>query len=219
MFAARNAAVTASKKQYAYSFANNIKPNGMVEDATRSEMIPVNAASGRLLEKAATGGGTSHWYVQYPGLMGTRRYRATTTVGPSSPNTNRGCLVWVGGQDGSGGDGITNCVWLRVRGTTGLAVVIGTKNGLLTGTVVNQVSGANGSCASGDLISLEISESGGVYTYTGYKNGVALSGATWTDSTNVIGVPGRAWGGGGMGIFSGGWFGSLGVSAIECHDL
>lgn len=208
------------KAAYSHSFATGTKPVGMAEDASRSNMVPLVIVGGNNLREATTGGGsTSHWYGQHPGLMKTRRYRATATVGSQSSGTNRGCIVWVGGTDGAGGDGITNLVWLRVRGQS-LAPVIGTKSGLIVaGAGTDRASGSNALVAPGDTISLEISESGGIYTYTGFKNENPTPLCVWTDSTAAFGVPGKAWGCGGQGVFSGSWFPSLGVAAMACADL
>lgn len=214
------AAGTAVKKSASYNFNTGVKPAGMAEDASRSNMIPLVIVGGNNLREATTGGGgTSHWYAQHPELMATRRYRATVTVGSQSSGTNRGCIVWVGGTDGAGGDGITNLVWFRVRGQS-LTPVIGTKSGLIVaGAGTDRVSGSSALVVPGDTIGLEISESGGIYTYTGLKNDTPLPGCVWTDSALAAGVPGKAWGCGGQGIYSGAWFPSLGVAAMACTDL
>lgn len=210
------------KKSWSYTFSSG-KPAGMVEDASRTEMLPLVIGGGtRLGEANATSATFSplNWYGEAPDLMGTRRYRATMIVGNGSAGTNRGALVWVGGNDGAGGDGITNVVWFRIRGQGGLAAVIGTKQGLSTAhTTTDRVSGANTLVAASDTIGLEISESGGIYTYTGLKNGNAVSGAVWTDSGGVFGVPGKAWGCGGYSLYSGGYFGSLGAFGMSALDL
>lgn len=208
------------KVSYGYNFNTGVKPAGMAEDASRSNMMPFIIAGGTNLRESSTGGGShSHWYAQYPGLMKTRRYRATVTVGSQSSGTNRGCIVWVGGTDGAGGDGINNAVWFRVRGQS-LAPLIGTKTGLVVaGTGVDKASGSNALVTPGDTIGLEISEYDGIYTYIGYKNDDPLPGCIWTDTAGEAGVPGKAWGCGGHGIYSGGYFPSLGVAAMACADI
>lgn len=204
------------KNSFSYDFTSG-KPVGMVEDATRSEMLPLNIASSvRLEELSATGGSAANWYAQAPGVMASRRYKATATVGNRSSGTDRGALVWVGGTDGSGNPGITNFVGLRVRGQSN-AVVIFTKTGL-TSQPVAQVTAANALVSANDVIGLEITEAGGIYTYTATKNGTPLSGASWTDSGAVAGVPGKAWGCGGYGTYSGSYFPSLGIYAMSCAD-
>lgn len=206
-----------AKQNFSYSFSDG-KPAGMVEDANRTEMLPLVLSGSRLQERSATGGSGDFWWAQAPDLMATHTYRATAMVGNQSSGTDRGACVFVGGTDGAGGDGVTNLVFCRFRGQTN-AVVIGTKIGLSSAAVLaTRTSGPNYIVAPGDEIGLEISVSGGIYTYQAYKNDVLLSGAVWTDSSNVFGTPGRAWGGGGYGAYSGGYYPSLGLYGMRAAD-
>jgi len=213
-----------TKKNVSYSFASGVKPAGMLEDASRADMLPLVIRGGnRLGEDPANGGsGSSHWYGSAPvaDAMATVLYRATMIVGNGSSGTDRGALVWVGGKDAVGDPGIENCVWFRIRGSGGLACVIGSKQGLLLpGAVTTRVTGANAIVSPSDTIGLEISVSGGIYSYQGLKNGTPIPSALWTDSTNIFGTPGKLWGCGGQSTYSGGHFGSLDCYGMSCLDL
>lgn len=217
-FAARSGAGKSAKASYNFSFADG-KPAGMVEDANRTEALPLAISGTRLQEKAATGGGGLYWWAQSPVLMATRRYRATAMVGNQSSGTDRGACVFVGGNDGAGGDGLTNLVYARFRGQSN-AIIIGTKIGLSTAAVLTtRNSGPNAIVAAGDEIGLEISESGGIYSYQALKNDTPISGALWTDSANIFGTPGKACGCGGYGVYSGGYFPSLAIYGMRAADI
>jgi hypothetical protein len=203
----------------AHSWAGNAALAGQIEDAHHASMLPLTITSNRIQERTATGGSNNYWYAKHPTDMGTLKYRATMTVGAQSSGTNRGALVWVGGK---GANGIENLVWFRIRGQGGLACVIATKFGLGAAAVDARVSGVNTLVSPGDTIGLEVSEitpGSGTYKYQGFKNDVIIPSALWEDTTGIFGVPGKGWGGGGYGVFSGSYFPSLGMSAMECHDL
>lgn len=206
-----------------HSWAGGAVLLGQVEDADRNECLPLVISGNRIQERAASGGTNVYWYVGHPTPMGTLRYRATVTVGNQSAGTNRGALVFVGGKDASGNPALDNLVWFRIRGQAGFAAVIATKTGLgAAGVVTSRVSAANTVVAAGDTIGLEVEETApgsGIFRYTGLKNDVPVSGAVWDDTTNIFGVPGKMWGGGGYGTYSGSYFPSLGVYAIAATDL
>jgi hypothetical protein len=207
------------RKSASHSWAGGAVLLGQVEDAHRTDMMPLVITGNRIQEASASGGSNNYWYAKHPTDMGTLHYRATMTVGNQSSGTNRGALVWVGGK---GTNGIENSVWFRVRGQGGLACVIATKTGLGAATITAQVTGANILVSPGDTIGLEVYESApgsGIYVYQGYRNGIIVPSAIWTDSTGIFGVPGKGWGGGGYGTYSGGYFPSLGMYAMEAADL
>lgn len=222
--AMRRGAIAASAVQravYSYNFNVGSKPAGMAEDSTRSEMRPLTIANGnRLQELSATGGSGAYWYAQYPGSMASLHYMATVTVGNQSSGTSRGAVVWVGGTDGAGGDGITNLWGLRVLGQSGNPMIF-TKTGL-GAAIVSQATATATAVSPGDTISLEVLPTDipnpGSYKYIGYKNGSLIISFTDTEAA-IFGTPGKAWGGGGYGAYSGGYFPSLGVYAMSCTDL
>lgn len=205
-------------KTISYNFTSG-KPVGMLEDGTDPDLLPhIIVGGNRLIERNPGGADNGFFSVAlYPEVMGTNTHRSTVTVGSSSSGTNRGVMAVVGGNDGAGGDGVTNCVAFRVRGQGGLPGAIFSKVG---GVWTGEVSSDNTLASPNDTIGLEISEDHGIYTYTGYRNGVPVPGAVWTDATAKIGVPGRAWGGGFYCLVSGGgYFPSLGIFQYDGIDL
>lgn len=210
------------RKSYEYVFSDG-KPPGLIEDATRIDMLPLVLANGNRLQEDPASGNTwapLYWFGGGPEPMGTRKYRTTMIVGNGSSGTDRAALVWVGGNDGAGGEGTLNLVYFRIRGQGGFATRIGTKMGPKdSDTNIYRADGVNALVSPGDTIGLEISESGGIYTYTGLKNDTPVSGAVWEDTLGEFGVPGKTWGCGGYGVHSGAWFGSLGAYGMSSQDL
>lgn len=228
-FLARRGAYAAARQQVTKKNVSHTltttKPAGMLETASRASLLPLQISGGRLLESNPGGASWAphHWYGGCPvgDKMNTLIYRATMTVSNSSAGTDRGALVFVGAHNGSGGDGLRNLVWFRIRGSGGLKAVIGTKMGDPDTAMHTDrlVSTSNYLVSANDTIGLEISVSGGIYSYQGLKNGAPLADCLWTDTGGIFGTPGYIWGCGGYSVYSGGQFWSLGAYGMSCLDL
>lgn len=167
------------------SFTASTKPTGVV-DAKFSGAgtfntglsITVDSSSRMVEPNSITTNGTYLSGAVFPEVMADGLYQVTVTNALIS-NSDRGIGPGMCNADGS------VAVFAIICGNTTTARMYSYAGGVLTqrGTTASTFSTANT-----DLLKLVPSLSGGIYTYTLYKNGTATA-CTWTDSGAVIGAP------------------------------
>lgn len=134
----------------------------------------------------------------------------TVTAGNAAlSSTDRGIGAGMFSDDGTKG------VFFIICGNTTPCRIYSWTGGTATvqGTTSNQFS-----TSSSDLIKLQPSMSSGVVTWNIYRNGTLLN-ATWTDSSHVIDLPGRRFGGVFRRAYSNGQFASPGIKSMAAQDI
>lgn len=178
-------------------------------------IITPNAGSAQvvsnILRESNNTGTTAQAYFSayvFPEVMHTPLFSVTAGNAALS-TTSRGIGAGMFSDDGTKG------VFFIIAGNTTSLRIYSWIGGTATvqGTTSNQFS-----TSSSDLIRLQPSMSGGVVTWNIYKNGT-LQTATWTDSSHVIDLPGRRFGGCFRHEYSSGQFPSPGIKSMAAQDL
>lgn len=141
--------------------------------------IGVNASSILTEPNSATINGTYRSFCIFPERMKNQPY--SVSVGNANrATTDRGIGCGMSNDDGS------VAVFCLVQGNSNAPNICTWAGGVFT----NQATGSGFSTAGTDIIKLGMALGGdGFYTYTAYRGATVL--ATWKDSANVIGTPGR----------------------------
>jgi|GEM_PF-3158407 len=198
----------ATKQSYSYTFSGTTKPPEIIDVALNSGAgIPTTVSGGVIREpNSATSNNTYYTAAIWGVQMGTNYYSSSVKNGNLNA-TNRYIGAGMSNADGS------VVVFCRVPAQAGYAANIMTAIG---GVITSQAS-QNVSVGSSQVIDLIPTISGGVYTYTLYVNGA--SKFSWTDSSGVIGAPGKYPCGIFGHIYSSGQYGSPGISAYATADI
>jgi hypothetical protein len=211
MFAARNALMTADslvKRSYSHTFSGSTKPSEMFDVFYNAGAGATSVASGVLREGNSTASNATYitntvWGVE----MATDTY-SSGVVNADLVTTDRAIGPSMSNADGS------MAVFAYVRGNSSAAGIQTFKGGVRTGRAT---LGGLYSTNPGDVIELVSTESGGIYTYTVWKNGSATALA-WTDSTGIIDAPVRWPGGAFVHIYLGAQYASPGISGYSAAD-
>jgi hypothetical protein len=124
----------------------------------------------------------------YPDPMATNTYTARANSAALASGTARGMGIAVAAN----GIPCTKAVIGIATQQTASGWLIATWDGAAF-TVRASATGSGTTVGTNDDVGIRISESGGIYTYTLQKNSVDTT-LSWTDSTSIIGVPGKRWG-------------------------
>jgi hypothetical protein len=197
------------KKSYNYTFSGTTKPAGIIDVAINAGAGTTSVSGGIIREGNSTASnGTYHTASIWGNVMNTSYYTVSATNGALS-TTNRG--FGPGMSDSAG----TKIVYVIVCSNTSAATI----QTFVSGTVTTQASLAGlYATTSTDIITLVPTVSAGLYTYTVYKNG-SVTALTWTDSSSVVGLPGRYPCGVFKHIYSSGQFTSPGIRAYAAADI
>ncbi len=207
MFFARTTMMGAPKKTMSFTFSGTTKPAGLTDIALTTGAGGTTVASGILREgNSSTSNGTYFTLTQWGFQMETPIYISTVTNGGLS-STDRGIGAAMSDATGS------KVIYCLFHGNSQPAAI----ETHISGVRASRATLSGNFIAAGNTISLVPSVSGGIYTYTVHKNGspIALS---WTDSGGLIGTPGPYPGAVFKHIYSGGQFGSPGVSGYNVAD-
>lgn len=173
-----------SSMSYA-SFTASTKPTGVVDAQFSGSLtfatglsITVDSSSRLVEPNSGTTNGTYLSGAIFPEVMADGLYQVTVTNALIS-NSDRGIGPGMCNSDGS------VAVFAIICGNTTPARMYSYVGGTLTqqGTTASTYSTSNT-----DLLKLVPSLSGGIYTWTLYKNGTATA-CTWTDSAGLVGAP------------------------------
>lgn len=155
-------------------------PMGGANTFASGTTITVDASSRMKEPNSANVNGTYRSAAVFAERMAPGAY--SVTVGNANISTSdRGFGCGMSNDDGS------VIVFCMVFGNTNAPRIYTYISGTVT-PVGTAGSGFSGSAS--DTITLKYTVSSGIATYTVYKNGTTM-GATWTDSSNVVGTPGR----------------------------
>lgn len=207
----RHGSIAASgKKSFSYTFSGTTKPAGIIDVALNSGASnTTTVASGIIREGSSTATNGTYYTLAIWGVMMNTSYYTSSVTNGLLANSDR--AMGPAMSDATG----TNVVFATVRGNSGNTTIATSISGVVT---TQATSGSIFSNSSSDVIGLVPTVSGGIYTYTLYKNGVATALA-WTDSTNIIGTPGRYPGGAFRHLFSSGQYSSPGIRAYAAADI
>jgi len=202
------AAARIAKKTIAYPSFTQV-PAGTTDIAVTPGAGPVTFNTNRLVEGNSTAtSGAYHSVAAMPDVMSTNFFSATVTNANAS-TTSRGMGAAVISADG------TKVLMCVLSGNTATAKIISWTG---AGTETTQASASVFSNSSSDTIELRPSVSGGVVTWTVYKNGVATA-LTWTDSGHLLDLFGARPGCAFRHEYSGNQFPGPGVKALTAADL
>lgn len=201
---------SSNKKAYSFTFSGTTKPAGIIDVALNSGASnTTTVASGIIREGNSTAVNGTYYTLSIWGvLMNSSYYKSSVTNGLIA-NTDRAMGPAMSNATG------TTVVYAVIRGNSGSSTIATAIGGTIT---IQSTTTTVFSNASTDVISLVPTISGGIYTYTVHKNGTATS-LTWTDSTNIIGIPGKYPGGVFRHVYSSGQFLSPGIRAYAANDI
>lgn len=207
----RHGSIAASgKKTFSYTFSGTTKPAEIIDVALNAGASnTTTVASGIIREGSSTATNGTYYTLSIWGvLMNTSYYTSAVTNGLIQ-NSDRAMGPAMSDATGA------NVVFATIRGNSGNSVISTGIGGTVTSRASSSTVFSN---STSDVITLVPTVSGGIYTYTVYKNGTATA-LTWTDSGSVIGVPGRYPGGVFRHVYSSSQFLSPGIRAYAAADI
>lgn len=204
--------IAPAKQLFSMVFSGTIKPSGIIDiPLTTGASNATTMSSGILREGNSIASNGSYYTLSLWGVETSTDFYTSSVTNGLIASTDRAMGPALSNSDGS------KVICSLHTGNAGSSTITTFIGGVMTHRFTS-TSATFRSSSSTDVMTLVPSVSGGVWTYTVYKNGTALA-MSWTDTAGDFGAPGKYPSGMFRHTYSTGQYVSPGIRAYSAADI